>query len=75
MSVVRPPTYTEHDLGPAGWRELHELAARRNRKRARDQILPLLQWALAESLAGEDVEPRRHHLKALFGDAELEVVA
>lgn len=72
MGVVRPPAYTEDDLGPAGWRHLHELAKQRNRP-PRDQILPLLQWAIAESLAGEDVEPRRQHLRALQGDRELEV--
>jgi hypothetical protein len=72
---VRPPIYTEDDLGPAGWHELHELAKRRGRRRARDQILPLLQWALAESLAGQDVEPRRQHLEALFAENQLEPVA
>jgi hypothetical protein len=75
VAVVRLPVITEDDLGPAGWHELHELARRRGRKRARDQVLPLLQWALAESLAGQDVEPRRHHLEALFAEPELEAEA
>jgi hypothetical protein len=72
MSVVRAPALTEDALGPAGWRELHELARQRG-KHPRDQILPLLQWALAQSIAGADVEPRRDDLKALFGAPELEV--
>jgi hypothetical protein len=70
-AVVRPPVLTEADLGPAGWRRLHELTDQRNRKHARNQILPLLQWALAESLAGVDVEPRPKQVRLLFAESEL----
>jgi hypothetical protein len=73
MPLVHPPAITDDDLGPAGWRALHEMAAQRRRK-PREQIIPLLQSGLARWLAGLEVEPTREQLEALF-DKRLESVA
>lgn len=68
MATIRVPVITEEDLGPTGWRELHALAGRRRRE-AREQVLCLVQYALAHSLNGEDVELTRDQLEVLFGTA------
>jgi hypothetical protein len=65
MATIRPPVLTEDDLGPVGWRTLFELASRRRRE-PRQQILSLVQYALARALAGDDVELTDSQLKRLF---------
>lgn len=62
---IRSPLITQDDLGPRAWRRLHELAELRGRA-PRDQILPLLRYALAQDLAGRDVELSRSQLEALL---------
>jgi NOL1/NOP2/fmu family ribosome biogenesis protein len=75
MSVVRPPEITEDDLGPEGWRAFHELSAQRRRK-PRESVIPLVQYAVARWMAGEEVEVSRSQLEALFGtNTQLESVA
>jgi len=71
MSTVRP-VLTEYDVGPAGWRTLHELA-RQRRRTPRDQAQHLILFALDRALCGEDVELTRERLEALLGETELEV--
>jgi hypothetical protein len=73
VSVVRPPVITEQALGPAGWRAFHELAALQRRK-PRELVVPLLQFAVTRWLAGEEVELSRNQLEALFTNP-LESVA
>lgn len=65
MPTVRPPVYTDQDFGPLGWRELNEEAIARGRP-AREQILPLIRFALYRRHLGEDVELTRAQLEALF---------
>ena len=72
MSTVRT-VWTEYDLGPTGWRKLHELA-RQRRRTPKDQARQLLLYALDRAVAGEDVELSQERLEALLADEE-ELVA
>jgi hypothetical protein len=69
VAVVRPPAFTEEDLGPAGWRTLHELARLHGDARVSKRILPLVRWALYRYLAGDNVELTRAELEALYAEA------
>jgi hypothetical protein len=69
---VRVPVLVRQDLGPAGWRALHELAELRGRP-PRLQVLALVRWALWRSLQGDDTELTRTQLNDLL--EQLETVA
>jgi len=72
---VRVPALVRTDLGPAGWRTLHEVADLRGRP-PRLQVLALLRWALWRSLQGDDTELTRAQLSELLGVVDsLEPVA
>jgi hypothetical protein len=58
MSSSRTVIISDGNLGVAGWRELHDLARKRNRKPGA-QALALLRYAIAQSIAGHDVELTR----------------
>jgi len=73
MSTVRP-VLDENDLGPAGWRRLHQLA-RQRRRDPRDQVKFLLLFALDASLRGEDTELGDQRLNELLNSSPLESVA
>jgi len=73
MRPIHAPVITEDDLGPVGWRAIHDLARQRHRP-PRQLIIPLVQGAIARWLAGEEVEPSRSQLESLFGKS-LESVA
>jgi hypothetical protein len=55
MPSSRTVVISDGNLGVAGWRELHRLARLRNRKPGA-QALAMLRYAVAQSLAGRDVE-------------------
>lgn len=59
------PVLTEFDFGPAGWRELHDLARQRGRH-PREQIKAMTRYALYRALRGEDVELTRSQLEELL---------
>lgn len=61
---IRAPHFSYDDLGPRGWQTLHELAELRGRA-PRDQILPLVLYALYCARRGRDVELRRAQLRSL----------
>jgi hypothetical protein len=66
---VRVAPLVRGDLGPDGWRTLHELAGLRGRT-PRLQVLALVRWALWRSLQGDDVELTRDQLNQLLGALE-----
>lgn len=66
---VRVPVLVRQDLGPLGWRTLHELAELRGRP-PRLQVLALVRWALWRSLQGDDTELTRSQLVELLGSLE-----
>lgn len=71
---VRPPVLTEDDLGVYGWRLFHELADLRERL-PRQQVVPLLRYALYRASVGDDVELSHSQLAALRNSQALEPVA
>jgi hypothetical protein len=71
MPAVKP-VFTEHDLGPAGWRTLHELA-RQRRRSPKDQARALVLYALERALAGIDTELSQHKLETLLQRSEVEL--
>jgi hypothetical protein len=73
MPTVRP-ALTELDLGPDGWRILHEDALHLGRRPNR-QALALIRWALAQRLNGRNVELNPSQLERLLGRQQLETVA
>jgi hypothetical protein len=74
MFTVRP-MLTEDDLGPEGWRILHE-DARRFGRRPNRQALALIQYAIRQRLEGENVELTPKQLDRLLdGRPPLEPVA
>jgi hypothetical protein len=73
MPAVKP-IFTEYDLGPAGWRTLHDLA-RQRRRSPKDQARALVLYALERALAGVDTELSQHKLETLLERPDLEPVA
>ena len=68
MSTVRP-AITELDLGPDGWRVLHEDALRLGRRPNR-QALALIRYAIKQRLEGRNVELSQSQLDRLLGTLE-----
>jgi hypothetical protein len=71
VATVRP-ALTELDLGPDGWRILHEDAHRYGRRPTR-QALALIQYAIKQRLEGRNTELSQSQLDRLLG--QLETVA
>jgi hypothetical protein len=65
MAATIRPIWTELDLGAAGWRRLHDLAAQRGRSTA-SQSLALVRFALYRDLEGDDVELSQDCLETLL---------
>ncbi len=63
------PVLTPDVLGVDGWRVLHE-DARRHGRRPNFQALVLIRYALAQRLAGRDVELSQSQLDRLLAPSE-----
>lgn len=66
--MVRP-ALTELDLGPDGWRILHEDARRYGRRPSR-QALALIHYAIKQRLEGRNTELSQIQLNRLLGQLD-----